>query len=87
MCRPEFDWPGAALNSQRPCPITGLAKFCLQRHPVYGAGVLRAVIFLFGLAVAIPATAQVAPPPQEIVTGVDPLQMATDDFIRLAEPA
>lgn len=48
---------------------------------------LRALIFLFGLAVAIPATAQVAPPPQEIVTGVDPLQMATDDFIRLADPA
>src|SRR3569623_1861330 len=47
----------------------------------------RALILLAALFVAPMAAAQVACPPQEIVTGVDPLQMGTDDFIRLADPA
>jgi hypothetical protein len=46
---------------------------------------VKALLFLFGLLIAATASAQVAP--QRIVTPVDPLVMATDDFTRLADPA
>ena len=47
---------------------------------------VRALAILFGVLIAPAASAQVAPL-QRIVTPVDPLRMASDDFTRLTDPA